>query len=138
MTPRSLYGIIHEGLGQALRILGIETSLKPCSNPKSGIPGDCFREPVGLDLMDESGLNKIAGAAMKLTRHGVLVQGALELKDWPEADHEKIENAFTPILAQELGESICPTDWSENFETECSENVRIFSSTAWNFDRKWG
>ena len=47
---------------------------------RKGIPGNCFLEPVGMDLMNESGLSKIAGAAMKRTKRGILIQGTINLE----------------------------------------------------------
>ena len=61
---------------------------------KSRIPGDCFNEPVGRDLMDVDCTNKLGGAAMKRTRQGVLLQGTLDLESWPCLDHSNLEKRF--------------------------------------------
>ena len=45
--------------------------LQPCPCKLNGIPGDCFEEPVGKDLMTENGKVKLAGAAMKKSKKAV-------------------------------------------------------------------
>ena len=44
--------------------------------------------------MTEDGSQKIAGAAMKRTRAGVLVQGSMDLAILPALDEEKFFSAF--------------------------------------------
>ena len=53
--------------------------LQPCpARKQTSIPGDCFTEPVGWDLGDdEESEEKIAGAAMKRSRQGILLQGTI-------------------------------------------------------------
>ena len=75
---------------RCLKAQDLSTSLKPCPELRQkGIPGDCFREPVARDLMTEDGSQKIAGAAMKRTRAGVLVQGTMDLSVLPTLDGPK-------------------------------------------------
>ena len=48
---------------------------------------------------------------MKRTRKGVLIQGTLELGDWPNLDHEILENNFLKLIAKDLNEIINPIEW---------------------------
>ena len=49
-----LYEYIHAAIGNALAKQSIVTFLQPCAvDKKAGIPGDCFHEPVGKDLMTD-------------------------------------------------------------------------------------
>ena len=66
MPPMELYGLIHQRWGESLAKENISTCLMPCPDKsKGGIPGDCFKEPVGRDLMNGEGTLKLGGAAMK-------------------------------------------------------------------------
>ena len=60
MPPMELYGLIHQRWGETLAKENISTSLMPCPDKsKGGIPGDCFKEPVGRDLMKRRRFHKI-------------------------------------------------------------------------------
>ena len=49
MPPMELCGLIHQRWGETLAKENISTSLMPCPDKsKGGIPGDCFKEPVGV------------------------------------------------------------------------------------------
>ena len=95
MPALDLYEKIHLAMFRCLKAQELSASLKPCPELRQkGIPGDCFREPVARDLMTEDGSQKIAGAAMKRTRAGVLVQGSMDLAILPALDEEKFFSAF--------------------------------------------
>jgi len=137
VPPMDFYAQIHRRWGDALVQQGVKNTLMPCpEKSQGGIPGDCFNEPVGRDLMDEHGRHKLGGAAMKKTRQGVLVQGTLELGAWPELVHEDLENHFLAGIAQDLGEEITSKEWSLNLDSEREKMVQIYSSLNWNQDRK--
>ena len=88
-----LYELIHEAIGLALAKQDVATSLQPCPACKpNGIPGDCFEEPVGKDLMTENGKVKLAGAAMKKSKKAVLVQGTIDLSSIPSFDAKSFKN----------------------------------------------
>jgi len=137
MPPMQLYGLIHQRWGDALDAQNIESCLMPCpQNSKSVIPGDCFKEPVGRDLMNATGNRKLGGAAMKRTRKGVLIQGTLELGDWPNLDHEILENNFLKLIAKDFNEIINPIEWPSNLETQRLSLVKTYSSLCWTRERK--
>ena len=53
IPPLDLYKKVHQCIGKALAEEGLETELQPCPAQKGKvIPGDCFQEPVGWDLMN--------------------------------------------------------------------------------------
>ena len=137
MAPMDFYAQVHRRWGDALTEQDIANCLMPCpQKTKGGIPGDCFNEPVGRDLMNEPGTQKLGGAAMKRTRQGVLLQGTLDLSAWPALDHRKIENRFVELIASDLDEEAIVQEWSGNLEGERKELVEIYSSLSWNRDRK--
>ena len=70
-----LYEDIHRAISSTFSEQSIKTYLHPCpADDKAVIPGDCFQEPVGKDLMIPE-LEKIAGAAMKRTKSAILFPG---------------------------------------------------------------
>ena len=138
MSPMEFYGLLHQCWGEALDEQNISNRLMPCpKTSRGGIPGDCFREPVGRDLMDQAGEKKLGGAAMKRTRNGVLIQGSLELGNWPALDHERIERKFLQQMAIELEESIAPIEWPSELAIERRKLVKSFTSINWIEDRKY-
>ena len=137
MAPMDFYAQVHRRWGDALSEQGIVNCLMPCPKKSAnGIPGDCFSEPVGRDLMNEHGTKKLGGAAMKRTRQGVLLQGTLELSAWPDLDHPKIENRFVELIASDLEEDVIEKAWPTTLENERRELVGIYGSLSWNQDRK--
>lgn len=131
------YGLIHQRWGEALSEHGIPNVLMPCpAKAKGGIPGDCFKEPVGRDLMDGAGEKKLGGAAMKRTRAGVLIQGTLNLGEWPGLDYGQMEKEFLERITRDLGESITPTEWPNDWNVQRVQLVETFSSLSWTRDRK--
>ena len=137
MPPMELYGQVHQRWGDALLEYGIGNSLMPCpAQSKGGIPGDCFNEPVGRDLMDEGRIRKLGGAAMKRTRAGVLMQGTLELGRWPDLPHQEVEEKFLQLLAADFQEDIKPKDWPKEMEVERSPWVHTYASVEWTQNRK--
>ena len=86
--------------------------------------------------MDEVGNQKLAGAAMKRTRNGVLVQGTLDLSKWPDLNHLQIETKFLELIARDLAEKIVVDDWPEEFELQRQAQVKTFSSIEWTRERK--
>ena len=137
MPPMEFYGLIHQRWGEVLNEENIPNCLMPCPEKSSGgIPGDCFREPVGRDLMDGPGKRKLGGAAMKRTREGVLIQGTLELGEWPDLIHSQIEMRFLELICADLGESIEPRLWPSEFVAERMTLVKAYSSNRWTRERR--
>jgi len=69
------YRRVHEWVQAALAQLGIQTALAPCCL-KTG-PGRCFLGYEQFDLLWNG--RKIAGAAQRRTRDGLMIQGSLQL-----------------------------------------------------------
>lgn len=82
MRPADSYVEIHGALARAARLAGAEVSLLERDAPPDGLPAECFRRPSAGDVMLASG-RKLAGAAQKRTRDGLLVQGYVALSGLP-------------------------------------------------------
>ena len=134
-----LYERIHQAMARALNEQNLPASLKPCpQSRRKGIPGDCFSEPVAKDLMSEDGTEKMAGAAMKRAKAGVLVQGTMDLKRLPPLDRDAFYSSFVEGLSEIVGENPAPIDWPDEFEKGRKPFIRQFSSLPWIRERVTG
>ena len=75
---------------------------------------------------------KIAGAAQKRNKHGLLFQGSI----WrpaagPAVDWDKFHEDFTTGLAAVLGTTAEPVPWPELNEDEVSGLTEQYSSPEW-------
>ncbi len=82
------YRRVHEWIQTAFRQLKIATELAACC--RKALPGQCFAGYEKLDVLWHG--RKIAGAAQRRTRHGLLIQGSvqpppikLSRADWEQA-----------------------------------------------------
>jgi len=71
-APES-YRLIHEAIGELLASEGVRAEVVPVVDSRGG--GECFSSPVQYDLV--AGGKKIAGAAQRRTRWGLLHQGSI-------------------------------------------------------------
>jgi lipoate-protein ligase A len=68
------YRRAHEWLRAAFAKLGVETELAACS--RKAAPGQCFAGHEKFDLLWQG--QKIAGAAQRRTRNGLLIQSSVQ------------------------------------------------------------
>ena len=146
-----LYQQIHQAIRLALSEMSVESQLAPCPkacnsphpasripHPASRIPhpalSHCFITPAANDVLRPDG-QKIAGAAMKRTRHGLLIQGSLDRSALPPAfDYPTFQAQLLTQLAAALHlplgqlEDIRPLFNSARIEQE----KQRFASEAWN------
>jgi lipoate-protein ligase A len=90
------YQRVHEWFQAGFLKMGITTELAPCC--KKSLPGQCFIGHEKSDLLWHGG--KIAGAAQRRTRDGLLIQGSVQpppLKlarsDWEQAMCDTAESS---------------------------------------------
>ena len=104
-----LYEKTHRCIQQALATQSIETQLAPCpracgqtpANPPTG-PSQCFVSPTANDVLHPNG-KKIAGAAMKRTRQGLLIQGSINRSALPETfSYKELFNTLSEQIANSL------------------------------------
>lgn len=133
------YEEIHFSLGKALYQQGIKTTLMPCPSKeekRKGIPGDCFLEPVGKDLMHENGLSKIAGAAMKRTKRGILIQGTVDLTNY-QLNLNQFFDSFVKEIENLFSEERQTREWPQQLLAELNQIITQFSSQKWREQRKF-
>jgi lipoate-protein ligase A len=136
MPPLDLYKEVHLCISSALAKQDLMTTLQPCPKEKGKIiPGDCFEEPVGWDLMNFGSSTKVAGAAMKRSRKGVLLQGTIIMdKSW-KLKREKFQESLIHLISEMLKETTDQVDWPNNNSPEIEKVYNQFASLEWKKNR---
>lgn len=81
LTATQSYQRLHLWLARAFAKLNLHTELAPAPDPTG--PGQCFVGAETHDLL--FGRRKIAGAAQRRNKHGLLIQGSVQpLAEWRE------------------------------------------------------
>ena len=75
MPTAESYRVIHEAVVVALQRIGVAARLAPCCAPERS--GVCFAAPVKFDVV--AGGHKVAGAAQRRLKRGLLHQGSILL-----------------------------------------------------------
>jgi lipoate-protein ligase A len=91
------YHRVHEWIRKAFMRAGIATELSPGRRPEA--PGQCFLGAEQFDLLWHG--RKIAGAAQRRTRTGLLIQGSIQPP--PGATRAEFEQCFCAAARAEWG-----------------------------------
>lgn len=138
------YREVHEALAEALRAQGVTAKTKPCvDEPEEGAAapgpaGVCFQRAEIYDVVNERTGEKIAGAAQKRNKHGLLFQGSIWRPSAEAAckvDWDRFEEDFAARLAKVLSAEAQPTPWPDFNEEEVSGLVDQYSATEWTEHR---
>ncbi|PZR72318.1 MAG: hypothetical protein DLM52_13175 [Chthoniobacterales bacterium] len=100
LSSPEIYRRIHEAIGAVLRKSGVNTEVVATAAPR--ISAACFANPVAADLVEDN--RKIAGAAHRKTRGGLLHQGSIQRND--------LDESFREQLASALSSNVEPADMS--------------------------
>ncbi len=127
------YREIHEALAIALRAQGVSAVTKQVKDLAEEPVGVCFQRAEIYDVVHERTGEKIAGAAQKRNKHGLLFQGSI----WRPAcggsvDWEKFHDDFVTQIATALEREATPTPWPDLAEEELSALIEQYSSSEWN------
>jgi lipoate-protein ligase A len=133
------YRQIHECLAAVLRTAGVPATVKVNCEPPAdgelacGPAGVCFQRAELYDIIHETTGQKIAGAAQKRNKHGLLFQGSL----WRPAvapitvDWDSLAATFATTLATMLEAEAVEKSWPDFNEDELSALVEHYGSTEW-------
>ena len=89
-SPRDVYHAVHETIGALLAGIGNAPMLAvPPGNAGTGV---CFESPAEFDLLVHG--RKIAGAALRRTKRGLLLQGSIQEIPNMETLHPRLACAF--------------------------------------------
>lgn len=132
------YRVVHECLAEALRALGQPVEVKAvCEPPENGGecapgPGVCFQRAELFDVVNPQTGAKIAGAAQKRNKHGLLFQGSIEKSAVGAVDWEAFGTSFTAALGRALGAEAVERPWPDFAEHEIEGLVEQYSAPEWN------
>jgi lipoyl(octanoyl) transferase len=141
-SASEVYLHVHRAISVSLAKCGADTNLLPCkgdgcsSKPRKVIPGQCFLEPVARDVILSATDSKIAGAAIKRTRAGLLLQGTIDMQAIPDVDWHFFETLFLAELSAYLSAEPELAEWPQSFESSRKAYVEQFTSTGWLRERK--
>ena len=133
------YRAVHEALATALQEQGVEAAVKPCVDPNAACEsepatpaGVCFTRAEAFDVVRVDTGAKIAGAAQKRNKHGLLFQGSIWRPAAGEVNWDEFEEAFASELARTLEVEAQPTGWPEIDDEEISALAEQYASPEWN------
>lgn len=131
-APHS-YRAVHEALASALRAQGVEAGVKSAPDEDAAGPaGVCFERAEKSDVVRASDGAKLAGAAQKRNKHGLLFQGSIwRPATGPTLDWDTFTREFTARLAAVLGAEAVPAPWPELNEDEVEGLVERYASAEW-------
>lgn len=90
LSSRTIYQRAHEVIASCLQVLGVRAQLADADAPK--ISDTCFANPVLADVLVAN--QKIAGAAQRKTRAGLLQQGSIQRSDLGEDFRKRMAHAL--------------------------------------------
>jgi lipoate-protein ligase A len=129
------YRVTHEALAEALRAQGVDAITKQIvdDTDEAGV-GVCFQRAEVFDVVHASTGRKIAGAAQKRNKHGLLFQGSI----WKPAsamggvvDWDRFGDDFATQLATAFGGAAENVPWPELNDDEMSGLTEQYSSLEW-------
>jgi lipoate-protein ligase A len=129
------YREVHEALAAALRaqaVPAITKAIRETESTEPGLAGVCFQRAEVHDVVHERSGEKIAGAAQKRNKQGLLFQGSIARAATGAAvDWEQFGADFVVGLASMLGLAAQPTPWPDLNEDEVSGLTEQYSSPEW-------
>jgi len=120
-SPRDVYAAVHGRLAAALACSGEVPVL--AGSPEREGTGVCFESPAESDLLARG--KKIAGAALRRTRDGLLFQGSIQELPGLDLLRSRLAPAFG---TQTVGRSLSPQEIADAEELAHSK----YGTPAWN------
>lgn len=127
------YRAIHEALAAALRAQGVDAVTKQTTAEEAEGAGVCFQRAEIHDVVHAGSGLKIAGAAQKRNKHGLLFQGSVARRAAGDAvvNWDDFETDFVARLAAALNVPAEPTPWPELDDDEVSGLTEQYASPEW-------
>lgn len=131
------YRTVHACVTDSLVALGcpalLKTECEPCApGNEPGPAGVCFTRPELYDVIHAKSGEKIAGAAQKRAKRGLLFQGSLWRPTAAGIDWDAFAETFSRHLAAILGTEAKASGWPFLEEEELSGLIESYSEPAWN------
>jgi len=125
------YRIVHECLAAALAGLGQPAAVKLECDPCEDGPGVCFQRAELYDVVNTASGAKIAGAAQKRNKHGLLFQGSIEQSAVGPVDWDDFSARFVAGLALTLRAGAQATPWPDLNEVEVEGLIEQYAAPEW-------
>ncbi|MFN7340626.1 MAG: lipoyl protein ligase domain-containing protein [Opitutia bacterium] len=128
------YEVALGALAEALRRQGMDVAQVPRPSGPRGYqaPTVCGQRPEPHDLVAGREGRKVAGAAQKRTRGGLLLQGYVDRAVLPGCDWLRLERDFPETLAKALGTSPHPVETPALDGAALAAETARFASAGWN------
>jgi lipoate-protein ligase A len=124
-----VYRAVHGALAAALERFGARVRLQE-AEPETA-PGVCFERPEVGDVVRAADGLKVAGAALKRGKDGLLLQGSVARPLLPMVDWDALEEAFARALAAALDLEVVHPGWPGFDPDEEQALVDQYSSPEW-------
>jgi lipoate-protein ligase A len=118
------YRRVHEWIQAAFNRAGLVTGLAPCCRKE--VPGQCFLGAEQFDVLWQG--RKIAGAAQRRTRDGLLIQGSIQPP--PGSSRSEFEKTFRETAREQWG-----VEWRA-LELEAALTDRVAELAREKYSRK--
>ena len=130
LDARESYAKMHRWLRDAFARLHYETVLAPCCDPSG--PGQCFIGAEPSDLLFQS--RKIAGAAQRRSRLGLLIQGSIQ----PPQGCSRVdwEQSLITLGSLEAGILWRPFPELDTFQRQAEELAKAVYGTIAHTERR--
>lgn len=129
------YRLVHACIADAFRSLGQEAVLKepdPATAEKASGPGVCFNHAENFDVIHPGTGAKIAGAAQKRSKQGMLFQGSISRGSVAATlDWDCFSGALVSRLSAAMGADAQPCPWPDFPEEMLAALVDQYSSEEW-------
>lgn len=125
----AIYHAVHVVLSSALNEYGADTRLQS-AEPETE-PGVCFERAEIDDVLDAKTGLKVAGAAIKRTKQGVLLQGSIWRPFLPGTDWGLLGSLFPRRLAESLDAELRESPWPDFDPDEEESLVAQYESEEW-------
>jgi lipoyl(octanoyl) transferase len=120
LPSKIIYQRVHAALSSALREIGIVTVLTEVNEPK--LSEACFASPVVSDVIENG--RKIAGAAQRKTRTGLVHQGSIQ--------HQNLNGRFRHIFSNFLTNRFITSDIESDLLSAAKElTATKYATDAW-------
>lgn len=131
--PRDFYDVLHKQIAVILGKFHIPAQLHKCEGSlcNGAPPSECFRSPVLSDVLLAGTGEKVAGAAIKKTREGILLQGSIQKEHLPAVPWEAFKNSLVKALAQDFGCSASAHPWPFSAEDKWPPYAGRIHCPAW-------
>lgn len=131
VSPLALYKLLHNLLAEVISECAVPAKLY---DPKlhEHAPLACFERPSPFDVLSETTGRKIAGAALKRSKNGILIQGSVAREPLVQFCDDSLEQRFFSAL---LHANADPENSISVSVPDPVPGIDLFRSEAWNLKR---